>query len=372
MSVLALFARAEMLVDSSFSRFWGSSNAAWICRLLLGLNLALQGWELRGVVRFGSTSVAVIILSLGIASGLAPQEPGSPFYIPGLSALTLGCFALATLLLHSAYSSLQPVVPWLALCGIVLNGLTLLGYLYDATPLYGGIGGGVGLCSAATSLVLGVGFLASAGLNRSPVRLLTGQSVSAQVLRSILPVTCAAMLLGEIVSDLIRGGPRKDFAVQDALQTFFATLFIAGVVILLARRVGKRLDRAEQERDTAQAALSHINERLAEKVAARTEELQRANGDLRREIARRSEFERALRESEAKSNALLAALPDWIFRLRLDGTLLDWRSPREDLQRNELNALRGTLTAKMRDWLLQNPQFGEQETVDFGLPDETQ
>src|SRR6185369_13151581 len=116
----------------------------------------------------------------------------SAFYIPSFSAVTLASLALATVLLDTEYVAVQGMVPWLALAGLILNAVTLLGYLYDATPLYGGLSGTVGVCSAGTSLVLGVGFLAAAGPHRAPLRLLMGQSVSAQVLRSILPVTCGA------------------------------------------------------------------------------------------------------------------------------------------------------------------------------------
>jgi signal transduction histidine kinase len=367
--VLAFLAPNGLLGTPSSSVLWGNSIAAWLSRFLLGLTLVTLDSEHARSLRYARQVTAILILSLGFASAIAPQDVGSAFYIPNLSAVTLASFALAAVLLDTEYRLIQALIPWLAFVGIVLNALTLLGYLYEATPLYGGLSGTVGVCSAGTSLLLGVGFLAAAGPHRTPLRLLLGQSVSAQVLRSILPVTCGAMLLGEVLSDLVRGGPRQNFAVQDALQTFFATVFVTGVVTILARRVGKRLDHAEKERDTAQAALAHINESLAETVAARTAQLERANQELRGEITRRSEIERALRESEAKSNALLSAIPDWIFRLRSDGTVLDTRAPREpSLDHAEQSpALHTVLAAKVSDWVRQNPQFTNQETVDFSL-----
>ncbi len=346
---------------------WGNSLAAWLSRFLLGLTLATLDSERSASVRYGRQLIAVSIISLGVASALAPQEVGSVFYIPGLSAVTVTSFALATALLDTEYTFVGALIPWLALAGIVLNAVTLLGYLYDATPLYGGISGAVGICSATASVILGVGFLAAAGPHRVPLRFLMGPSVSARVLRSILPLTCGAMLLGEIVSDLLRGGSREGFAVQDALQTFFATVFIGGVVIVLARRVGKKLDHAESERDTAQAALAHINNTLAETIDARTKELQRANLELHSEIARRMEIERALRESEAKSSALLSALPDWSFRLSADGKILDARTPRES-NSSECPDLPTILSQKVSDWVCQNPRFSSHETVDFSLP----
>jgi len=179
-------------------------------------------------------------------------------------------------------------------------------------------------------------------------------------------------LLGEVLSDLIRGGQAPELAVQDALQTFFATVFISAVVFFLARRVGHRLERAEQARDRAEAALSALNNSLTQTVQERTAELEELNKDLRSEVAGRREVENKLRESESKNNALLTALPDWIVRLRNDGTILDFRAPRDNCAptANLSDPFHAALAARVSNWIRQNPQMRPQETMDFSLPSE--
>ncbi len=59
-------------------------------------------------------------------------------------------------------------------------------------------------------------------------------------------------------------------------------------------------------------------------VIARTRELEEANERLREEIMERQRAEEALRESEARARALLATVPDMMFRVRRDGTYLEF------------------------------------------------
>jgi signal transduction histidine kinase len=371
-ALLAFFGLSSSSAPDRSFPIWGSSYAAWASRILLGLvlvTLTSKCSRLTRGLRLVSTSA---ILILGWASCLAPQPFGTPLYISPLTSVTLVCFALAALLIESEFQLALNFAPWLAFAGVLVNSVTLLGYIYNASPLYGGAQGAVGISGAATSILLGFGFLAAAGPERAPSRWVAGDSVSAQLLRGVLPVTCMAMLLGEVLSDLIRGGERTELALQDALQTFFATLFISGVVFFLARRVGQRLDRAEQGRDRAEAALSAMNNSLTETVRERTVELEELNKDLRSEIAGRREIENRLRESEAKNNALLTALPDWIFRLRNDGTILDFRAPRENSAPVDdlSDPFHAALAAKLSHWIRQNPQMRPQETMDFSLPSE--
>ncbi|MFV1980324.1 MAG: PAS domain S-box protein, partial [Rhodothermia bacterium] len=57
-------------------------------------------------------------------------------------------------------------------------------------------------------------------------------------------------------------------------------------------------------------------------VIARTRELEEANKRLREEVNERETAEKALRKSEARARALLATVPDMMFRIRRDGTYL--------------------------------------------------
>ena len=71
--------------------------------------------------------------------------------------------------------------------------------------------------------------------------------------------------------------------------------------------------------------------RMAEVVQARENDLQRLNQELQQEIGERKRAERRIRESEAKSRALLNAIPDMMFRLDRSGTFLEFKGVQEDL-----------------------------------------
>lgn len=352
---------------------WGVSQSAWVARLLICLSLASLSVPHSGYLRAIRILASLHILTLGFCGMAVPAAPSNPLYIPFLSAITLFSFALALLCLETRVNAAVAAVPWLALGGIVLNATTLLGYLYHSSPLYGGVAGTVGITSASASLLMGFALMASAGSHRLPLRLLAGGSITAQLLRSLLPVTCGAMLLGELLSDFLRGDRGGSSTVQDALQTLISTIFITGVVLVFARRVGRRLEFAERERQRAEDALSAINSSLSETVARRTSELQLLNDELRKEIINRRAIEQALRESESKNVALISALPDWIFRLRTDGTLLDLRCPRSQNVPGNFQLLEkmpAGLADQIVSWVRQNQKIETGETVSLRFPEQ--
>ena len=69
---------------------------------------------------------------------------------------------------------------------------------------------------------------------------------------------------------------------------------------------------------------------MAQKVQARENTLYQTNQALEAEIAVRGKIEDRIRDSEARSHALLDAIPDLILRLDKQGTILDFRGKKED------------------------------------------
>ena len=78
---------------------------------------------------------------------------------------------------------------------------------------------------------------------------------------------------------------------------------------------------------------------MAAGIEARERALQVINKELQSEIAERKHAESRIRESEARSRALLDAMPDMMFHLDRDGVLLDFKGTREDLQMSPENFL---------------------------------
>lgn len=82
------------------------------------------------------------------------------------------------------------------------------------------------------------------------------------------------------------------------------------------------------ERKKAQEALKRANDELEMRVQQRTAQLAKLNEELKAEIAERKQTEKALRDSEAKKQALLSAIPDLIFHVNKDGIYLDYQAPK--------------------------------------------
>lgn len=70
--------------------------------------------------------------------------------------------------------------------------------------------------------------------------------------------------------------------------------------------------------------------RLQQAVLSRTREISEINRQLQLDIAERKRVEAALRENEARTRALVDAVPDLMIRLSRDGTFLDYRSEHDE------------------------------------------
>ena len=95
------------------------------------------------------------------------------------------------------------------------------------------------------------------------------------------------------------------------------------------------------------------------------------------DITERLRSEQALRESEEKTRALVDAIPDFIFRLRGDGTLLDFKAPKDTDLSTRVSQLLGkalldlapeTLAEPTRYYMERTLQTGEVHSFDFQFP----
>ena len=235
--------------------------AAWvsIVFILLGLSLAalVSRKERRGV-RVAVTLASVLVLTGSLVS-LGARVAGSRFDLDRtwpfgsivrlgieersttpLGPPAIGAASLALLLLAARRA--RPVASTLAVAA-ALTGFTIcIGYLYP-TPLVPTPGwhdpsllGGVG------TLLLGIAMVAAAGPQAWPLRLATGPSVQAMLVRWLTPL----IVLVVVVTDLMTV---HLFTLSHALGSVLNTALSVGaglaVVYAVSRTIGRRLDRAD-------------------------------------------------------------------------------------------------------------------------------
>lgn len=76
--------------------------------------------------------------------------------------------------------------------------------------------------------------------------------------------------------------------------------------------------------------LQKAHDDLEVRVQERTTELEQTNKQLISEIDERQRAEGALRSSYATNRALLNAIPDWMFRISIDGTFVNYKAASKD------------------------------------------
>jgi len=110
-----------------------------------------------------------------------------------------------------------------------------------------------------------------------------------------------------------------------------SAIFLVGILVMAAQfhtAIAESLTFRFERQDLLhnQETLQQSNEELERRVQARTAELLTTNSALHAEINERERVEEELRESEARSRAMLQAIPDIVFRLSRDGEYLDYKA----------------------------------------------
>ncbi|QQR83314.1 hypothetical protein IPJ72_05955 [Candidatus Peregrinibacteria bacterium] len=151
------------------------------------------------------------------------------------------------------------------------------------------------------------------------------------------------MLKGERVSEILESYPHMDVESCDDYNGVIGSVFFQSFnghakwlrfhIKYLRNLKGKVIgiietveDITEQKENTI--AIARANTNLEIRVKERTMELLNVNEKLQKEVLEREQVANALFESEAKSQALLNAIPDMMFHLTKYGICLDYKTPK--------------------------------------------
>ena len=212
-----------------------------------------------------------------------------------MSPITAGSFLLACAAIFSRRTA--HFGNWTGGLATVLLGISsvlLLGYLHKTPLLYGATIIPVALPTATAFFLLACSIIVDAGTERWPFRAFVGNSAKAVLLRWFLPVVLAVAT----ATDLLRGRALQAWlpnpAVVSAISTLVFVIAITAIISQVARVVGGRIDKAEDERNLAQKTLETLNENLEKTVADRTQELRLKNEQMEEELLMARELQFAM------------------------------------------------------------------------------
>jgi len=259
----------------------------WIPRLAAGVVLAVacaKFVEVIGGFRFGIDAWFVRdpeLFGMVLTGRMAP--------------MTAAIFVLVSSALLGLSSRQE--AKWVSLLGsatLVISGVILTGYLYGTPLLYGGAVIPVALLTACGFFLSGTALIAIGGPEPWPVRLFTGPSTQALLLRSFVPIIIAAVIVNgwfsTVLMDYLKINPAVSAAVCGVLCAALGTWIISGVSGI----VGGQIDRAEEQMKAAQDSLVALNAVLETKVEERTLELRTANDQMRQDLKMARELQTAL------------------------------------------------------------------------------
>jgi len=272
------------------------------------------------------------------------------------TAASLFLLGLSLLLLNARTRGGQWAGQLLAGAVAVGSFLALVGYLFNAEPLYGvATYTPMALNTAAFLGTLAVGTLC-ARPSWSIMAVLTRQGAGGLMVRRLLPIAIGVPVL---LGGLRLHGERVGLYGRE----FGVSLMVVLTVVLFLASIswtGRALNRVDDARDRAQQELSRAHAELEQRVQERTAELAATNESLQAEIVERIRAAAAERASEDRFRLLIDSVKDYaILMLDPAGQIVSWNSGAERIQ--------GYCTAEIVGQHFS--RFYRREDVDAGKPD---
>ena len=244
---------------------------AKLVEILGGLHFGIDAWFVRNPGMFGAV----------------PTGRMAPMTALNFVFTALGLFALTRRRPEKWASALGALAT-------IVSAVVLIGYWYGTPLLYGGRIIPVALSTACGFFLCGIAVVTAAGADGWPLRVFMGGSTRAVLLRAFVPVIVAAALINGWVSATLLKHVHTNPAVTSALGAFAFAALITAIVSQVSRVVGGRIDRAEEARNLAQAALLELNAQLERRVEKRTRELREKNQQMEEELKMARELQVAL------------------------------------------------------------------------------
>jgi PAS domain S-box-containing protein len=213
----------------------------------LGMNFNFDSWLVSGAGTLGRTLIKRI----------------SPATCVGLIVAGQGVF----LLLRSGRSRnvafLRHLASSMGVLTMLIGTTRLLAYLYGMPFIYSGFTNPMTARTAIAFLFLGIALIAAAGPESFPMRLVTGDSTSAQLSRVFLPLTVALVFIQSALSQLALSSSFVNEALLAAVLAMVVGSITAFAVMHVSHSIGKKLDEVngklwkseEQHRTILQTAM---------------------------------------------------------------------------------------------------------------------
>lgn len=138
---------------------------------------------------------------------------------------------------------------------VLVSAVFFLSYGYGVPLLYSTLFLPIAWTATIAALLLGIGLVAGAGTQAYPLAWFTGPSMRARLLRTFLPLTALAVFVLNVVQYALMEFTHLNPALSTAVLVILFEVVIGVVVWYVARMTGGLIDKAEEERDKAEAEL---------------------------------------------------------------------------------------------------------------------
>lgn len=172
-----------------------------------------------------------------------------------VAAVTFFSMNLALLVFHASRRNStwrRGLVAATSLAVLIVGSVTTLGYFYGSPLLYGGNTRPIAPTAGFAFALLGAALVIGAGNRAWPLRFFIGDSVRAQMLRSILPIIVALIVVDGWVEAVGIERLNINPVLVSALSAIFFLTLAAILIARSAQKIGGAVDRANAEKERAE------------------------------------------------------------------------------------------------------------------------
>jgi two-component system cell cycle sensor histidine kinase/response regulator CckA len=246
--------------------------AAWVWRVARQPGVATRRAILAVAAAVGALLVVNLVAPqwldalLGGGAGMFGQVPlGVMSPVTAASMLAVA----SAIVLEGRANAFSAV---LASAATAIGATVALGYLYGTPLLYGTATIPVALPTGLALLFLGLAIVTHHGPSEWPLRALAGGSPRARMLRAFLPVTVLLVMVIGFLNARVRTANGANDVLLTAWIAVAGVVLMAVVVTRLAKRIGRDLERAGEERHRAEQRYRTIFDDTPAGIATTTPE----------------------------------------------------------------------------------------------------
>ena len=232
-----------------------------------------------------------------------------------MSLITVDCILICCiisfiLIIKPTKNTFMNIVGILSSVILLISLIILLGHMYGVPLIYYRSINTVSLNTALSLLFISIGMITCNGPNSLPLYYFLETTVKARLMRAFLPIPIISVIVHGVYYNIAPNYLLKNPTILAATSAIIFSLITCIVISQVARVIGNEMDQTNKKRLQAEGELTIHRNYLEFMVMERTNEINKINIQLQKEIYNRTNAEEVLSKQLTFLQRLIDTIPN--------------------------------------------------------------